>query len=211
MEFLIFGTFWFWFLLVGTCAAVIYVLESALDSGDDNGGGAWATVWLLVGIALYFFFGSSADVINGLKFVRDNPFLILGCFFAYVVVGVVWAFFKWYFFVNRQRVKSEKKIRKSDYEVQIEIPTASSNKFRIMSWMYYWPFSAFWTMINEPLRQTFEYVYTQIGGLFDKVSNKMFADVLVQNEKKRVEIAAKHEKEAQEYKDRHKKREQLNS
>lgn len=207
MNFLLFGTLWFWVLFVLTSGIIIWLLEDALTTSSDEGGGRGATIAVLIFGVLYYFFGSSQDVINILVFIRDNPITILQYFVGYVLVGVAWAFFKWYFYVNTLRDRAKKRKDDNEYINTIEVPKASYNKYRIMSWMYYWPFSAFWTLINEPLKKSFEYVYGKIAGSFDAISNKMFADLVKENEEKK---AAWEKKKQEEYDKRNKKKEVLN-
>jgi hypothetical protein len=180
MNFLIFGTLWFWILLVLTSGIIIWLLEDALTNYSGNGGGGWATIVLIAAFIAYYFFGSKDDITSILVFVRDNPIRILQYFGAYIIIGTIWAFIKWYFFVNNELQKLKGKIF-SKYG-SIDIPRASQNKYRILSWMYYWPFSSLWTLINEPLRKSFEFVYSKIGGTFDKISDKIFGDLIKEQE-----------------------------
>lgn len=210
MNFLLFGTLWFWILCVVTSGTIIWLLEDALTTSNDEGGGRGATIVLLIFGALYYFFGSSEDVINILVFVRDHPLQVFGYFLGYVGVGVIWAFIKWYFYVHNQVQKDTKKLNEYEHHA-VKIPTASQNKYRIMSWMYYWPFSGLWTIINEPLKNSFEYVYTKIGGTFDSISNKMFADVLKLQQTKRDAYEKKKRVEEAAFRERQQKKQQLNS
>jgi hypothetical protein len=186
MNFLLFGTLWFWVALVVLSIAVIYFLEDALSYNNDDGGGGLATLAIITFAMLYYWFGSKEDVVKILTYIRDNPTKILLYFLAYVAVGIVWAFVKWYFFVHSRYEKS--KADKKDYHNRtLVVPTARDNKFRIMSWMYYWPFSGLWTLINEPLKKSFKYVFSKISATFDRISNHMFSDLIQEEEKQKQE------------------------
>jgi hypothetical protein len=211
MEFIIFGTLWFWVFLAGLTGLIIYALESALYGSKDNGGGIWATVLIVGGFVAYYYLGSKQDVVNILTYVKDHPLHIILGFLGYVVVGLVWAFFKWYFFVSSKLAYHEE--RKKDYNGKhhtFTVPTARDNKYRIMSWMYYWPFSAFWTLSTKPFKRAFDYVYEKTGGMFDKIAAKMFSNLVKKDEADKAEIEAERAKNEAERLERNKRKPLLN-
>lgn len=174
MEFLIYGTLWFWLLVAGTIGYIIFCLETSLDNIDrDNGGGFKSTVAIVVAITLYAIFGSFEHVKDLFSYVIHNPSTILLFFGAYVFLGVVWSVVKWYFFLLN--VKEDLK-DKNYTHILDHIPTAKKNKARIMSWMMYWPLSGVWTLINDPMRRAFQVVFRKIESKFDAISNSVFAD-----------------------------------
>jgi hypothetical protein len=185
MNFLLFGTLWFWVTFVVLSIAIIYFLEDSLSNVRDEGGGGLATLAVVAFALLYYWFGSKEDVINILVYIRDNPIKIFSYFLTYVGVGIIWAFVKWYFFLHSRYEKSKEEMKYSNRT--LEIPTARDNKFRIMSWMYYWPFSGLWTLINEPLKKSFRYVFTKISNTFDRISKHMFSDLILEEQKRKEE------------------------
>ena len=60
--------------------------------------------------------------------------------------------------------------------VQVQ-PRAWLNKSRITSWMAYWPWSMFWTLLADVLRQVFEKIQKLLGNLMDSISNMVFKHV----------------------------------
>lgn len=56
-------------------------------------------------------------------------------------------------------------------------PRARDHKSRILTWMAYWPWSMFWTMINDFVKRVFKTIYEEIQVLFQKISDKVFAGV----------------------------------
>lgn len=59
-----------------------------------------------------------------------------------------------------------------------EIPLkVSKNKSRIMTWLVYWPFSALWTLLNDPIRHLYNFVYDRIGGTLQAISDRAFRDI----------------------------------
>jgi hypothetical protein len=53
-------------------------------------------------------------------------------------------------------------------------PTAARHKGRILFWMSYWPFSAIWTLLHEPVTRLYRFLYRRLSGLFDGIAVKMF-------------------------------------
>ena len=56
-------------------------------------------------------------------------------------------------------------------------PNAKDHKARIIAWMTYWPASMAWTLVNDPIRHTVEFLYSRIGNLLQGMSDRTFADV----------------------------------
>lgn len=200
-QLIIFGTVWFWVFVCAVFGGIVFALEVALDDDNDTGGGIWSGILLVLAVAAYYFWGSKEDVINIGIFLRDNPVLILSCFLGYIVVGLVWAFFKWYFFVSN-KLEYHKKQKEKYKHHTFSVPSAGDNKFRIMSWMYFWPFSASWTLVNQPLKKSFKYVYEKTGVTFDKIAKKMFKSLVEQDVIDKEEIKKQDDERAEAYRKR---------
>jgi hypothetical protein len=56
-------------------------------------------------------------------------------------------------------------------------PRAWENKSRITSWMAYWPWSMFWTLLADVLKQVFQKIQKWCGHLMDAISNIVFKGV----------------------------------
>jgi len=131
--------------------------------------------------------------------VSTNPGEIAGIFFGYVALGIAWSVGKWTLFVkevfenfttfkkkleNSNKFKPEEIIKKLSAKFQPygrdgatlesiveEIkPEASDKKSLIVSWIAYWPISVLATLLNDPFRRFFEWVYENISGLYDKIT-----------------------------------------
>lgn len=63
------------------------------------------------------------------------------------------------------------------YGSQITKPSASHCKGQITVWMTYWPWSALWTLINDPVRRFFCWAYEQLSGVLQEISNRAFQDI----------------------------------
>ena len=182
MGILIFGTVWFWILLVVSAGLIIWFLESALDETEDYGGGLFSTLTIAAVFALYYFFGSREDVQAFFIYIKDNPGFALARVGIYIGIGLVWSIFKWYFFLQNKKEYLLKKFEENKSErwspiSERDIPKAANNKNRIITWMSYWPLSAFWTLINEPVKKLFKFIYSKIESLYEKMSDSTFSDL----------------------------------
>jgi hypothetical protein len=55
-------------------------------------------------------------------------------------------------------------------------PQASDKKSVITSWISYWPVSLAGTLLNNPFRKFFEFIYSNISGFYDKITNRYKKD-----------------------------------
>jgi len=56
-------------------------------------------------------------------------------------------------------------------------PLASQNKSRIITWMMCWPWSALWTLIDEPFKRFFNFVFENLKGVYQSISESAFSGV----------------------------------
>jgi Ca2+/Na+ antiporter len=56
--------------------------------------------------------------------------------------------------------------------VDVITPKGIENKSTIVAWISYWPLSLLATLLNNPFRRLFEYVYSLVSGLYDRISKK---------------------------------------
>ena len=178
---IIFGSIGFIVVAFIAACLILWALDSALSKEhDDTGGGFLATLFLVGFGLLYYFFGSKDHVNSIFNYFAENPSAIIWTFVGYLGLGVVWAFVKWYFFLHKRVNRAlEKSKHETVYEyTTVSVPTAGENKWRIMSWMMYWPFSALWTVIDQPIKNAFNYIFIKFEGVFNKISNHMYKDVL---------------------------------
>jgi hypothetical protein len=53
-------------------------------------------------------------------------------------------------------------------------PSVLDEKPRIMGWMVWWPLSAAWTIVDDPVRRMFQEIYHRIAGHLQAVSDRAF-------------------------------------
>jgi len=61
-------------------------------------------------------------------------------------------------------------------------PRPNENKRKILTWMMYWPWSAIWTILDEPVKKAFKEIFNQIRGLYEKISSSAFKDIDVHSD-----------------------------
>ena len=190
LEFIVIGGLWFWILTALAAISILTCVEW------ENGGGA--TGLLVLYLVLLWIFSD----FNPLTWLGHNPKTAVAAILLYFLLGTAWAVVKWYAFVHQQarRVRSllldflprhgldslgqaTPEIRRewthhcSIRGVSSEPPLIARHKDRILLWMSYWPLSAIWTLINDPVRRIFKMIYHRLGGFLQGVSNRAFADL----------------------------------
>ena len=127
--------------------------------------------------------------------------MVLGFTALYFVFGTGWGVAKWYFYLHSVKdkyidakeqflanygVKTLDELTanqlndfKTNYEVKRfnKIPSARDKKATILMWMSYWPISAFWTIVNDPIKKAFREIYRKISTTLQNIANNVFEDV----------------------------------
>jgi hypothetical protein len=79
--------------------------------------------------------------------------------------------------------KAWKKYAKDQYYGRrLTKPSVGRNKGRILSWVTYWPLSGLWTLINDPIRRIFKWLYRRISTKLQIMADKVFADIDIEME-----------------------------
>jgi hypothetical protein len=142
-----------------------------------------------MGVAINYF-----KIFNILEFVRNNYLQALTFVSLYVFIGVIWSFIKWICFllefkriINELKNKypncSSEEIIKNNYSVIDKFgirngkPKTAENKARIIAWMSFWPMSVISTLLNDPIRRLFIFIYNSFSGLYQKISDKILKNV----------------------------------
>lgn len=55
-------------------------------------------------------------------------------------------------------------------------PVAAENKAKITSWMAFWPCSLISTLLNDPVRRLFKFLFNTLKVLYQKMADAVFAD-----------------------------------
>lgn len=167
-----------WILLAIFVASMFYNVEY------EKGFSATATMVIASGIAyvLYDF--------NVISYFLANIKTVLVWFIGYLLIGTIWSIIKWYmyviaaknFLIANKFVKFRSALGENKEFLfrgswQSVPPKFLSNKARFMIWLIYWPISFVWTMINDPVKMAFEWIYSKLGSSMQKISDKVFEDI----------------------------------
>ncbi len=208
LELFVFGTLWFW-LFVGAMFVVLValtenekpgwaltaILGSALLINIANGGGA--LLWMahhpfsVIGIVVsYFVFG----VLNArykwgklvYKMRQELNDEVSSFLKSHDLEGTAIPADlenKWVEWLHRNDYS--RRVGK-DYDCSKK-PLLKQHKAQIITWMAYWPWSVFWTLLNDPIRWAFEEVYTGIAKWFQSVADEAFKDAPLSGKDKKPE------------------------
>jgi len=181
-PFFIVGGMWFWVLLVIDFMLLVYFVE------DDSAGFAFVTVVVL--FACLMFLGD----FNVLSWLRENPKQFGYYLIMYIPAGIVYSIVKYLMFLTDIRRKITKTISEYLDRVKVEKEddlsvaqkgelakklnyhniSFSESTRRVVFWMTYWPWSAFWTILNNPLR----WLYEEVAELLKKSFKGMYTKIL---------------------------------
>ncbi len=174
-ELLLFGTVWFWMFIGGVFAVMIMEVEGEVLQNDSFGVGA--TIVLIFSLLLLYFFGNKTYFDSFIIYAIDKPSHVIGMIMGYFVVGTIWSFVKWYFFLLNKRDYFLK--NRDTYcvcrQATCDAPKVSDYQYVIIRWMTYWPFSMVWTLINDPVRRIFNRIYCLVQKQMQSLSDRMFA------------------------------------
>jgi hypothetical protein len=59
--------------------------------------------------------------------------------------------------------------------MELERPRASKNKSRIVAWMSLWPCSVVGTVLNDPVRRVFNFLFNWFKSLYQQMADRIFA------------------------------------
>jgi len=57
-------------------------------------------------------------------------------------------------------------------------PKIRNSKTSVIMWIGYWPLSLVWFIINDAVREIAETIYNYISGVFQRISDRMFKDLV---------------------------------
>jgi len=165
------------------CLIAVIVVSIFLTIAIEIEWFGWTTLTVLASVAAVQFF----HVFDVWLFVKANVFQTVAYVIAYIAIGIIWSFAKWFFFLMNERNKTrewlEGQLKRTDLNLNynkpvINIPKASDNKGRIVAWISYWPLSLIGTILNDPFRKLFNFIFNQFKGLYQRMANNIYKDDL---------------------------------
>ena len=178
LEFLAVGAWGFWVVL-----AIASIIASEMLDTSHPGYATFVVVVTLVGLSVL-------GNLNPIGWLSHNPWSALWYIIAYFGVGSLWCVGKWAFWLNKskrkiQEIRAEypnKALSELSYTLRSRNlpvsfpPKVGDYKSRIIGWMALWPASMVWTVLNDPVRLICEEIYACLGGLMQRISNRIFKD-----------------------------------
>jgi hypothetical protein len=175
---------WFWAL------AAVVILAAVISVENEKF--TVTTPVVVVGIAALIWL-SKFDVFG---WARHNMGTIAIAIAVYLSVGVLYGVVRYMFYVHKvadkldtyahrygYNTKALTKKQASDFALNAGLRNfpmkVADSKGRITFWMIYWPFSAPWTLINEPVTRFFNFAYGRIAGLLQGIANRAFRGVTI--------------------------------
>lgn len=150
---------------------------------------------LMIGTGLLVQFLGVADLWH---FTLNHFVSVVEYALAYVLMGVVWSFFRWWRYLANwktrytdrrtawlQRNKLQllgmtpeqtESMRREIYTTDIK-PVASDNKSKITAWMCFWVFSIIGWAFNEPVRRIFDFLFRLFKNTYQHIADAMFKDL----------------------------------
>jgi hypothetical protein len=145
---------------------MIYLVEEEASSGSYLLAAAF--------IGVTYFLGNK-EWYNGIfSYVVENPGTVILYVLGYIILGAIWSIVRWFIYLKGLALNVDEngncKHYKSDFDVFY-------NKGRIMNWMFYWPISVIWTVIDEPIKKSFKWIYSKLEGSYKKISDNITKDI----------------------------------
>jgi hypothetical protein len=173
MHFLLFGSAWFWIVLL---VAVILMMTAT-----EKGSGFGATITFLITIVAFWIFGNGESFGSLLSYGINHPWMTISIIIAYFVFGTGWAVLKWYFFLIDERDKTKE-------DTFIYAPKVVDHKGNILLWMFYWPFSAVWTVVDHPIKKIFLSIFNLIKNRMQAMSDGIFYPLVSERQQREEKI-----------------------
>jgi len=190
IELFLVGTgLWFWLLIAAVVVLELFCIENEKP--------VLAEFFVAATVAVLYFFGN-LDLRGIFEYVVHNPLNILGYIGGYFVVGALWSLAKWVFYATNKRHEYDETKRSwlesEGIKGTLAIPAEkleewrvfagenygvrglqdqllpSRNKSRISVWIAYWPFSALWTLINDPVRRIVRQIRQLLQSAYEGIS-----------------------------------------
>lgn len=173
----------FWFLIVIIGCFVIWSIEK------DSWGGATAST--LIGAMLLWYFSGMP---NPFPLLYDHWQTYVAFVVLYIVIGAVWGVAKWWFFLQNAADEyearrgplqaewngfSEDRKSRQPYVAWLQTyygfpPSIAKHKGDFTTWMVWWPFSAIWTLLNDPLKRLYRAIYQYLAKMLSDMSTAVF-------------------------------------
>ena len=146
---------------------LIIVFVAIITTLVEKEQGTIATICIIGLVVLAHFAGYDPYLRAIWEYVSINIWQTALAVVGYIVVGVLYSFWRWFLFLKSYKRKYSKPTYSSGPLKPLE---ASSYKMDLVRWVSYWPFCMWWTLLNEPIK----WIVETLGGVYDSISKKVF-------------------------------------
>lgn len=157
-----------WAAIFAFSCFLIYLIDEGIDGDDANWGGSSVAI-IISFIVLHF----AVPTLSIWYYAIQNPWGLINHILFYLAAGVIWSYVKWGLFVNKRYEAFKKGGHKAS---SFKFPTAAAYKGDIMGWMAFWPWSALWSLINDPIRRLFNTLFNLLSETYDAISRWRFRE-----------------------------------
>ena len=127
----------------------------------------WSILTLIVTFVLYDAFWEKLAYKHLGEFIVNNPMLIVSFIILYLIIGLLWSFYKWYLYLK----DSKKQNRERDYT-----NSPSYNKDKIIAWMAYWPISMLLFVVGDLFSTFYNWLYSRVSGIYERIYLSVFPE-----------------------------------
>lgn len=174
--------FWFWALILVEFGLLLWFVEEE-----------WPLPSIVSFVIFILLLWWLADI-PVWTWIKENPWNLLKYAGVYVIAGLGWSFFKYYFHLNKMKkhlveikdhwradVTSDKPnfesyLKDRSYGQEFNFERSAS---KLLFWAMWWPPSLIWTVLNDPVRKFFKWlIFTVFVGAYRKMYDRMIGSVL---------------------------------
>ena len=135
----------------------------------ERGGYALASMLVTAGLLAFF------AELNVFTYIWENPLSIFVYAFGYLAFGLLYSLFRWDRFGKTWRrgydilldENQSKATLQASYEKR---PIASRSKDKIITWMAFWPWSSFWWLCSDFIKEVLTTLYEKFGKVYTKIA-----------------------------------------
>ncbi len=168
-------------LLLWSLVGVLSVLTLVTMEFEKPG---WCTFLIIAALGIFEFYTNYHPV----TFALQHPIDALVVVAIYFATGTLWMVIKWisHVYIVRDKFSEFKKqygdindrqlfYAKASNAFGYSIPLKVSNhKSELYMWWLVWPLSLVWTIINDPIKRIWHFVYHQFGDVLQRISDRAF-------------------------------------
>lgn len=159
---MVFFPFLYWWIEALILAASTIAIMVSVYSGH----GKYAT-WVVAVLGSVSFFSGGA-----LWYLATNiNFHSILTVLIYLVLGIIWSFFHWYFYIRKTVDKFNRANESGRHREKFEAPDMYEQVGRIVAWIFYWPFDIPPTFLLEPMRRFGLWCVDSLSGIYNGITN----------------------------------------